>query len=53
MFFRKPGVSLSEAAVRSVWFGDPYLRLHWPGVLIQWSGLLCIIGAGLAILLQP
>lgn len=51
-FFRKPGVALAEVALRAVWFSDPKVRLHRPGRLLQWLGLLCLIGAGLVVLSQ-
>lgn len=50
-FFRKPGVRFGEAVLRVFWFSDPVLRLHRPGVILQWLGLLAIIGAGLILLL--
>lgn len=50
--FRKPGVSFAEVALRTIWFVDPNIRLRRPGVFIQWSGLICIIGAGLLVLFQ-
>jgi hypothetical protein len=52
LFFRKPGVSFTEVAVRVLWFADPIVRLRRPGVILQWLGLGCLIGAGLILLLR-